>query len=84
VPLCYELTAANIADVLLLVGELLSGAGLSEGEVARRLLGELAYRGGGTLEGELAEYGILLATEEADRRPPIRQQVEVCISLCTL
>jgi hypothetical protein len=45
VPLSYELTAANVADVLL-VQELLEGADLEEGTVARRLLGDLAYRGG--------------------------------------
>lgn len=76
VPIFYELTAANVADVLL-VRELL--AGLSEGEVVRRLLGDLAYRGS-KLEEELARDGILLATEKADRRPPIRQQVEVCFA----
>ena len=37
VPLSYELTAANVADVLL-VRELLAGAGFGEGGVARRLL----------------------------------------------
>jgi hypothetical protein len=76
-PLSYELTSANVADVLL-VGELLSGAGLEEG-IARRLFGDLAYRGG-TLGEELAGCGVLLATEKADRRPPIRQQVEVCFA----
>jgi hypothetical protein len=76
VPLSYELTAANVADVLL-VRELLVGAGLDEDLVARRLLGELAYRGG-VLGEELA--GVLLATEKADRRPPLRQQVEVCFA----
>jgi Transposase DDE domain len=78
VPLSYELTAANVADVLL-VQELLEGAGLEEGPVARRLLGDLAYRGG-TLGEELAARGVLLATERADRHPPIRQQVEVCFA----
>lgn len=78
VPLSYELTAANVADVLL-VQELLAGAGLEEGAAARRLLGDLAYRSG-ELGEELAEHGILLATEEADRRAPIRQQVEVCFA----
>ena len=28
----------------------------------------------------MAEAGVLLATEKADRRPPIRQQVEVCFA----
>ena len=79
VPLSYELTAANVAEVLL-VHELLEGAGLEEGTVARRLLGDLAYRGG-TLGEELAARGVLLATGgRADRHPPIRQQVEVCFA----
>ncbi len=78
VPLSYELTAANTADVLL-VRELLEGADLKEGEVARRLLGDMAYRSG-ALGEELAQVGILLATEKAKRHPPIRQQVEVCFA----
>lgn len=78
VPLSYELTLANVADVLL-VGELLAGAGLDEQPVARRLLGDLAYRSG-ALGEELAARGVLLATEKADRRAPVRQQVEVCFS----
>jgi hypothetical protein len=41
VPLSYKLTATNVADVLL-VRELLAGAGFGEGGVARRLLGDLA------------------------------------------
>lgn len=45
VPLSCEMTAANMAD-LRLVGELLEGAGLDEGGVARRLFGDLSYRGG--------------------------------------
>ena len=53
VPISYELTSANVADVLL-VRELLAGAGLDEGVVARRLLGDLAYRGAELAE-ELAE-----------------------------
>jgi hypothetical protein len=78
VPLSYELTSANVADVLL-VRELLSEAGLKEDSLARRLFGDLAYRRG-TLGEELAGCGVLLATEKADRRPPIRQQVEVCFA----
>ena len=78
VPLSHELTAANVADVLL-VRELLAGAGLVEGTVARRPLGDLAYRSG-ALGEELAEAGVLLATEKADRRAPVRQQVEVCFA----
>jgi len=78
VPVSYELTAANAADVTL-VGELVSKAGLEEGSVARRLLGDLAYRSG-ALREELAGRHILLATERADRRPSVRQQVEVCFA----
>jgi hypothetical protein len=78
VPLSYELTSANAAEVLL-VRELLSEAGIEEDGIARRLFGDLAYRGG-TLGEELAGCGVLLATEKADRRPPIRQQVEVCFA----
>jgi hypothetical protein len=78
VPLSYELTAANAADVLL-VRELLADAGLQEGGVARRLFGDLAYRSE-ALGEELAERGVLLRTERADRRPAIRQQVEVCFA----
>jgi len=78
VPLSYELTAANAADVLL-VRELLTGAGLDGDGVARRLFGDLAYRSG-ALGEKLAEAGVLLATERADRRPAIRQQVEVCFA----
>jgi len=78
VPLSYEITPANVADVGL-VRELLSGADLEENVVARRLLGDLAYRSGG-LARELTECSILLATEKANRRPPIRQQIEVCFA----
>jgi hypothetical protein len=44
-------------------------------------LGDLAYHGGGLAAEQLAERGILLATEKADRRPPLRQQVEVCFAI---
>ena len=78
VPLSYELTAANTADVLL-VRELLAGADLKEDGVARRLVGDLAYRSG-ALGEEIAEHGVLLAVERADRRPAIRQMAEVCFA----
>ena len=79
VPVSYELTAANAADVLL-VRELLAEAGLDElNGVARKLFGDLAYRSG-TLKEELAESGVLLATERAEHRPATRQQVEVCFA----
>jgi hypothetical protein len=79
IPVSYELTSANVADIPLMK-ELLDEAGLSEKEVAaRRLLGDLAYRSE-ELKEELAEVGILLATEKAERRSGVRQQVEIAIS----
>jgi hypothetical protein len=82
VPVSYEITPANAAEVRL-VGELLAEADLplfsSEDGAARRLLGDLAYRGE-ELREALAECGVLLATEKADRRPATRQQVEVCFA----
>jgi Transposase DDE domain len=42
IPLSYELTAANVADISL-AEELINEAALGEGAVARRLLGDLAY-----------------------------------------
>jgi hypothetical protein len=78
IPLSYELTSANVADVSL-VRELVAEAGLGEGDLARRLLADLAYRSG-ELAAELAESGIVLATEKAQRRPPTRQQVEGCFA----
>ncbi len=78
VPLSYELTPANAADVSL-TEELINEAGLGS-EVARRLLGDLAYRSE-RLEEELAEAGIALLTSEASaRRLGFRQQVEICFS----
>jgi hypothetical protein len=49
--------------------------------VARKLLGDLAYRSA-ELKEELAELGIVLARERAeeDRRPGTRQQIEICFS----
>ncbi len=77
VPLSYELTPANAADATL-VEELLAEAGLGDG-VACRLFGDLAYRSK-RLKQLLAETGVLLAAERAERRPEIRQQVEVCFA----
>jgi hypothetical protein len=78
VPVSYELTPANTAD-LSLTEELLAEADLG-GEVARKLLGDLAYRSG-ELEEELAASGIALVTDEASaRRPGVRQQIEICFS----
>jgi Transposase DDE domain len=78
VPISYELTPANVAD-LSLTEELLTEADLGE-EVARRLLGDLAYRSK-ELEEELAESGIMLLSSEASaRRPGVRQQIEIAFS----
>src|SRR5687768_13221498 len=61
VPISYELTPANVAD-LLVSEELLTEADLG-GEVARKLLGDLAYRSR-ELEEELSEFGIMLLSSE--------------------
>ena len=78
VPISYELTPANVAEVSL-TEELLAEVKLGE-EVARRLLGDLAYRSQ-ELGEELAEAGIALVTSEASaRRPGLRQQIEIAFS----
>lgn len=69
IPVSYELTPANVADVSL-TEELLAEAALGEG-VARRLLGDLAYRSE-ELRETLAEMGIVLATERSERRRGVR------------
>jgi hypothetical protein len=76
VPVSYELTAANVAEVGL-ASELLAEADLGDG-VARRLLGDLAYRSG-PLEEALAELGVMLVTERAEQRGA-RQQVEIAFA----
>ncbi len=77
VALSYELTAANVAEVRL-TEELLVGADLGEDLLARRLLGDLAYRSEG-LQEALADFGILLVTERS-RQGGKRQQVEICLA----
>ena len=77
VPISYELTAANIADISL-TEELIAEAALGEG-VARRLLGDLAYSSEDLREA-LVEVGILLATERAERRHGVRQHIEIALS----
>jgi hypothetical protein len=77
VPISYELTPANVADVSL-TEELIAEAALGDG-VARRLLGDLAYRSE-ELREALAEVDILLATERSERRRGVRQQVEIALS----
>jgi Transposase DDE domain len=77
VPIAYELTPANVADISL-TEELIAEARLGDG-VARRLLGDLAYRSEG-LRKALVEVGVLLATERSERRRGVRQHVEIAIS----
>ena len=76
VPLSYELTPANVAE-LRLTEELLEAANL-DGSLARRLFGDLAYRSE-VLERALAEAGIVLVTERS-RQHGKRQQVEVALA----
>jgi hypothetical protein len=77
IPISYELTPANVADVSL-TEELLAEAALGD-EAARKLLGDLAYRSEDLREA-LAEVGILLATERSERRHGARQHIEIAIS----
>ena len=70
VPLSYELTPANVAEVYL-TEELLAEARLGDG-LARRLFGDLAYRSG-DLKEALIECDILLDTERLGRRPGVRR-----------
>ena len=77
VPLCYELTAANVTEVSL-TEELLAEANLSE-DPARKVFGDLAYRSE-PLEQELAKLGISLVTERAKQRRGVRQQIEIALA----
>ncbi len=77
VPLSYELTPANVADFSL-TEELINEAALGDG-VARRLLGDLAYRSA-ELKEALAEVDILLVTEPSEQRRGVRQHIEIAIS----
>ena len=76
VPLSYELTAANVAEVRL-AEELVEAADLGK-DLARRLFGDLAYRSEG-LEDALAETGVLLVSERS-RQHGKRQQVEIALA----
>ena len=76
VPISYEITAANAAD-LRLTQELLAEADLTD-EVARKLYGDLAYRSR-ALKEDLAGRGVLLVTERAAHRG-IRQQIEIAFA----
>jgi hypothetical protein len=75
-PLSYELTAANVAEVKL-TEELLAEADL-KGDLARRLFGDLAYESE-ELEETLAESGIGQVTERS-RQGGARQQVEIALA----
>jgi hypothetical protein len=77
VPVSYELTPANVADVSL-TEELIAEAALGDG-VVRRLLGDLAYRSE-ELREALAEVDILLVTEPSERRRGVRQHIEIALS----
>ena len=76
VPISYELTPANVAEVRL-TEELLAEANLRD-DLARRLLGDLAYRSE-ALGRALAECGISLVTERADQHGQ-RQRIEIALS----
>jgi hypothetical protein len=77
VPICYEPTAANVAEMRL-VGELLAEAALPGEELARKLLGGLAYRSG-DLQDKLADAGVLLVTDRGAQGGK-RQRAEIAFS----
>jgi hypothetical protein len=79
VPVSYEITPANVAEVRL-TEELLTGADLLWGSdlIVRRLLGDLAYRSE-ALGETLAECGIALVTERS-RQHGKRQRIEIALS----
>jgi transposase len=59
---------------------LLAVANLPSGEeLARKVFGDLAYRSE-PLQEDLAECGILLVTERAERRGGVRQQIEIAFA----
>jgi hypothetical protein len=77
VPLSYEWTPANVAEVYL-TEELLAEARLLGDGLARKPFGDLAYRSG-ELKEALIECGILLVTERSGRRAGVRQHVEIAL-----
>jgi vacuolar-type H+-ATPase subunit I/STV1 len=76
VPISYELTPANVAEVRL-TEELLAEANLPD-DLARSLFGDLAYRSE-ALSHALAECGISLVTERTDQHGR-RQRIEIALS----
>lgn len=76
VPISYELTPANVAEVRL-TEELIAEANLRD-DLARRLFGDLAYRSE-ALAHALAECGISLVTQRADQHGA-RQRIEIALS----
>jgi hypothetical protein len=76
VPISYEMTPANVAEVRL-TEELLAEANLRD-DLARRLFGDLAYRSE-ALGRTLVECGISLVTERADQHGQ-RQRIEIALS----
>ncbi len=76
VPIYYDMSVADVAETRL-VGEMLGSAHLGE-TLARKLLGDLAYRSEGLGE-TLASVGFALVIERS-RQHGARQQVEVAYS----
>lgn len=76
VPISYEMTPANVAEVRL-AEELLAEANLGD-DRARRLFGDLAYRSE-ALGHALVECGISLVTERGDQHGQ-RQRIEIALS----
>jgi hypothetical protein len=76
-PLCYELSPANAAEVAL-TEELLDEANLGE-DLARKVVGALASQSE-LLEEELAKVESSLVSERAKQRRGVRQQIEIAFS----
>jgi hypothetical protein len=76
VPISYELTPANVAEVRL-TEELLGEANLPD-DLARSLFGDLAYRSE-ALSHALAECGISLVTARTDQHGR-RQRIDIALS----
>ena len=76
VPISYEMTPANVAEVRL-AEELLAEANLGD-DRARRLFGDLAYRSE-ALGHALVECRISLVTERGDQHGQ-RQRIEIALS----
>ena len=78
IPLSYELTPANVADICL-TEELIAEAALGDG-VARRLLGDLAYSSEDLREALAEKLASFWPPSEPRQRRGVRQHIEIALS----